>query len=368
MEKTTRENVENEYKEAIRAKYRKEKEGAEYYDFLAVPGQASLRDLCWKIFRSNPKYDDLKVYLDFFKFEFDPKEENTSTTYTDKFRKVGTFYKEGKKPAKRSTIELAAILVDFEPRPFNKFKERGLFLIEEPIRNPETPFVFGINDQREEEIEKHRNETEKKKGNYQEEQIANFDNDRKINFIDEKDGGIGNERGDFKPQISNLDEEEKEKEKTISNIPEQERLSLFKKIKEKILNNFLNRLRNTVIATIFIFGLIITVIYFAFFKNHCMQWSEDHYETVDCSLKNGKNMNEIIPLEKDLLDFRKLKTCDTTICFKKNGEAFVWYAKTQNGIDFFNDNGNGRHPESKNSLRPVSQYIFEKYIRGKSCE
>jgi len=114
--------------------------------------------------------------------------------------------------------------------------------------------------------------------------------------------------------------------------------------------------------------LIGAVIYFAFLKKHCMQWSEDHYEVVDCSQKDEVVLNEIIPLDEDLLDFRKLKGCDTTRCFMENGDAFVWYSKTANGIDFFNDNGNGKHPVTKRALRPVTQYIVGKYLKGKSCE
>lgn len=364
MEKNTRENIEKNYREAIIKKYRSEKVDGKYSHYLDNPSQALLRNLCWEVFSLSPKENDLVVYRNFFRFDFNSKDEDTSITYTNKFKKVGAFLRGHKVPAKITTVELAAILVDYEPRPFKKFKEKGIPIIEQPIDSPKIPFAFGIKDGREEEIEIEGNEIEKKNGNYQEEQIANFENEKKNNYDEEKEKSA--------TDLSNLNEDKKNINSeeveiiTVDNQPS--RLSLFLKIKEKILKKFLNRLKNTVIVTVFIFGLIITVIYFSFFKNHCMQWSEDHYEVVDCSPKNGKNTNEIIPLDNDLLDFKKLKVCDTTICFKKNGEGSVWYVKTPNGIDFFNDNGSGRHPESKKSLRPVSKYIFDKYVKGKSCE
>lgn len=368
MEKNTREIIEKNYREAIIKKYRSEKVDGKYSHYLDNPSQALLRDLCWEIFNLEPKESDLVVYRNFFRSEFNLKEENTSTSHTDKFKKVGAFLRGGIKPAKITTVELAAILVDYEPRPFKKFNEKGIPIIEHPISSPKIPFAFGINDQREEEIEIERNEIEKENGNYQKEQIANSDKGEIFPFGGEKE----KEKVESTPQILNSDQGDKEKilgnTEIIPDIPEPKRLSLLKKIKEKIVNNFLNRLRNTAIATVFIFGLISVVIYFTFFKNHCMQWSEDHYEVVDCSLQNGKNTNDIIPLDKDLLDFKKLNACDTTTCFKKNGEAFVWYAKTRNGIDFFNDNGNGRHPEYKKTLLPVSQYIFDKYLKDKPCK
>lgn len=319
MKKNTLDDIENDYKEAIRTKYRKERIEGKHSHYLNNPSQALLRDLCWEIFNSSPKVDDIVVYRNFFKAEFVPNDENNSTTYTDKFKKVGAFLKGGKEPAKISTVELAAILVDFEPRPFKKFIKEGIN--EEPgDDNPkETTVSGGLK-------------------------------------VEKKDEDL-------------LQEEPKNEEiEAFQPTTKPVRINLFVNAKERILYNFKNRLKKTAAATIVIFGLIGIVIYFAFFKNHCMQWSEDHYEVVDCSSKDNGNFNEIIPLDEDLLDFRKLKACDTTTCFMKNGEAFVWYGKTANGIDFFNDNGNGRHPETKGSLRPVTHYIFGKYLKGKPCQ
>lgn len=319
MEKNTLEKNENDYREAIRNKYRIEKIEGKHSHYLNNPSQALLRDLCWEIFSSDPKPDDLQVYRNFFRSEFN-SEENTSIQYTDKFRKVGWFYKGAKKPANISTVELAAILVDFQPRPFIKFRK--------DIGEEESKLIKELRDS---------------------------------SISKDLSKEIKEEAG---PKDPNWESTE-----IVQATPKPFRINLFVNTKEKIFNNFKNRLRKTALATILIFCLIGAVVYFAFFQKHCMQWSEDHYEVVDCTVNEDEViLNEIIPLDKDLLGFKKLKACDTTICFMKSGDAFVWYAKTANGIDFFNDNGNGKHPETKGALRPVSHYIFNKYLKGKPCE
>lgn len=342
MEKTTRENVENDYKEAIRAKYRKEKEGGDYYDFLAIPGQASLRDLCWKIFRSNPKKDDLKTYSDFFKFDFDSKEENTSTTYTDKFRKVGTFYKEGKKPAKNSTIELAAILVDFEPRPFNKFRIHNLY----PDDISDDNLVL---------------ENQPKK---QIEGSGDLEN-----FLDEKEREKGIEKGivEEKEDIEVREKEEVKEREEIkqSSIEEIESrpqaINAFVSIQKNPRIKLGPRIRKAVIGLALVLCIGFPVIFFAFPAKGCMQWTGNKYEMVDCDLKAADNNIEL--LDPTLINLKKVQVCDTTTCFDKNGVAIIWYAKTANGIDFFN--AHGRHPENNSSLRPVTNYILKKYVRNK---
>jgi len=331
MKKNTQEEIRNDYKEAIRNKFESEKDEGIHSHYLSNPSQALLRDFCWEIFNSNPKEDDLFIYRNFFKSEFNPNEEDTSIEHTNKFKKIGTFLREGNNPANFSTVELAAILVDFHPRPFNKFKkeisEEDMKLINELRDTNFTPKEVSPNELIEEN------------------QIKGF--------------------ADLKPDLGK-EEGSKDLEQVDVRTIVSEPVSTgrIERIK-KTLSDFLYKLKNTAIATLLIFGLISAVIYFAFFKNDCMQWTGNHFEVVDCSSKNDENV--VIPKNDELLDFRKLEVCDTTNCFKKDGEAFIWYTKTPDGgIDFFNDHG--RHPEYNRPLRPVSHYIFNKYIKGKPCK
>ena len=121
------------------------------------------------------------------------------------------------------------------------------------------------------------------------------------------------------------------------------------------------RSKKTLIGTAVIFGLIASTICLLAFKKGCMQWSDNHYELVYCDKPLEGNLNEVILRDDNLLNFKKLIVCDTTTCFKPDGEAIVWYAKRGDKADFFNSNGNGRHPETKRSLRPITEYIKGKY-------
>lgn len=327
MKKNTQDEIENDYKEAIREKYRNEKIEGKYSHYLNNPSQALLRDLCWEIFNSEPKSDDLAIYRTFFKSDFIPNEEDTSPQYTDKFKKVGAFYKGGIQTSKISTVELAAILVDFENRPLKKFIKKR---IEEGKPLNDKDFFT---------------DTLKKKLNSDSVEVV--EEIQANNFIG-------------KTLV-------KEKVEILREVAKPKSASLFVNIKEKIERNFRNRFKYTAVLTMLIFSLIASVIYYAFFKKHCMQWSDDHYEIVDCSLGIKNNLNEIISLDNSLLDFRKIKACDTTKCFLSNGQPFLWYGKTENGIDVFNDIGKGWHPENKKSLHPMTPYMFNKYLKGKSC-
>lgn len=323
MKKTTLERIENNYKEAIRNKFKIERVEGKYSHYLNNPSQALLRDLCWEIFSSNPKMDDLSVYRNFFRTEFN-SEENTSTQYTDKFKKVGGFYKGDIKPANISTVELAAILVDFHPRPFNKFKRE---IDEEELKM--------INELRDINISpKEVSSTEL----MEEREIKSFA-DSKITFVIEEETQSEQEQ---EPESVQNDEQGSDNGDTVK------RMKSYK-------------LRYIAIAAVL--ALLGTIVFLALSEKQCMQWSGNHYEIVDCDLKiEGFGIPAPIELlDKSLVNLQKVNVCDTTTCFDKNGEAIIWYAKTANGVDFFNCHG--RHPENSNPLRPVTRYILNKYAR-----
>nr|WP_294779321.1 hypothetical protein [uncultured Flavobacterium sp.] len=115
-------NTLKQYKKAIRAKYEIEKEG-KYFDYLYKPSRGKLRDLCWLIFENNPSQDDLNVFRNLLGLEFDHTKKNKFKEKKDKFRPIETFFKGETDPANIDVVNMAAILVDFQPRPFKKFYE-----------------------------------------------------------------------------------------------------------------------------------------------------------------------------------------------------------------------------------------------------
>jgi hypothetical protein len=97
----------------------------------------------------------------------------------------------------------------------------------------------------------------------------------------------------------------------------------------------------------------------------CMQWNTNHYEEVVCEgNKIGfANINPIFERDEKLLDFKKIEVCDTTIFFKDN-QPIIWYIKQNNECEYFN--GPGLHPITNKPLRPITQYIIDKYVINKT--
>lgn len=112
-----------EYKKAIKIQYEIEKKG-KHFDYLESPSRGKLRDFCWLIFENNPTQDDLNVFRNLFSLDFDHTKKNKFKEQKDKFRPIETFFKGETDPVNIDAINMAAILVDFEPRPFKKFHDK----------------------------------------------------------------------------------------------------------------------------------------------------------------------------------------------------------------------------------------------------
>ena len=84
----------------------------------------------------------------------------------------------------------------------------------------------------------------------------------------------------------------------------------------------------------------------------CMYWSGEEFIPAHCS----ETANGLIALDRKLVDnFKKITTPDTISSIKN-----VWYSKHQNVVEFFT--ADGKNPENGKELRPVTNYIFEKYL------
>lgn len=91
-------------------------------------------------------------------------------------------------------------------------------------------------------------------------------------------------------------------------------------------------------------------------ENLCPVWVQDHFEMMDCK---GENPNELLK-KVDVEYFRKVSLNKESVIFK-NGHPLYWYGKSIDGeFEFFNSRG--VHPITLKELRPITQYIFEKYV------
>lgn len=91
-------------------------------------------------------------------------------------------------------------------------------------------------------------------------------------------------------------------------------------------------------------------------EEKCMAWNEDHYVEVKCTGVEGETkLNPVV-----LQEFRKIEVSDTTTFFK-NGSPSVWYDKSNNQLEYFSSPG--IHPENGKTLRPITKYMIDKYVR-----
>jgi hypothetical protein len=330
--------VEDYYKIAVKKRYEEVKNGVNF-NFLNSPTRGKLRTLCWELFQQqNRTQDDLSVFNSLLGLPFDINRKNKFDEQIDKFRPIETFFKGKTDPLNIEVVDMAAILVDFESRPFNKFRIHNLYRDE--IQNDD-----------ENDIDIEISNPEIGQGN------SSGDLE---NFLDEKEKEKGIVKG-------TEDESEKGNEvvKGISvEVIQPKPITLFGDTKpEKETTKPPVNWKPVIIGVAIILVLGLAGIFFAFPNKECMQWSDDHYEIVDCDLKiqGIGTFSNIEILDPTLVNLKKVKVCDTTTCFDKNGVAIIWYAKTANGIDFFNVHG--RHPENNSPLRPVTHYILNKYVR-----
>ncbi len=280
-----RKNTLEDYKTAIKAKYEIEKQGVRS-SFLVNPSRAKLRKLCFELFKENTNKEDLIVFSAFLGFEFSTTHSNKLKDLTDKFRPIETFFKGETDLVDIEAMNMAAILVDFMPRPYLRFSKAENL---EVLSNDETVL---------------KNE---------------------VVVVDKKENDIN--------------------------------LNVKKQIEKPKSQVFYKQIA----IAVFVMGIIGAVGLFAFSKEECMQWQTDHYEIVACEENNlgVANLFLKVPLNENMLHFKKIEVCDTTTFFKHK-KAVVWYSKKGNQLEFFN--APGFNPENDKPLKPITQYMIDKYI------
>lgn len=284
---TKTENLER-YKEAIKAKFKEEKKGI-YSSFLISPSRAKLRQLCEEKLKISTNQDDLNSFKFIFGFDFDASNKNKLQANTDKFRPIETFFKGETDLTDLNAINLAAMLVDFNPRPF------GLYAYREDFNNSSQDL------------------------------------------------------------INNTTSKNSENEETS--------LEIVNKKTHKLNSNLKKKITIGLLSFIGLGSIGFTVKNIIAPDPECMQWKKNHYEIVDCksdNLQGFMSQSEIIPFDENQSKLIKIEVSDTTTFFK-NEKSLYWYCKVNGKPDFFNTHG--IHPESGKALRPVSQYIIDKYVK-----
>ncbi|WP_040281046.1 hypothetical protein [Psychroserpens damuponensis] len=112
----------------------------------------------------------------------------------------------------------------------------------------------------------------------------------------------------------------------------------------------------TLVIIIFTIGIIIGE------QTRWMVWQEDHYVEVDFDTEKYK-VNQLKLYKEDRINlFKKVSTdCSETKFFNNDGSVNIWYGKNKNKeLEYFTDLG--LHPETGKTLKPITQYMINKYI------
>jgi len=324
-------NTFEDYKIAVKNKYEEVKNG-EYFVYLNNPTRGRLRNLCWELFlQENRNQDDLNVFSSLLGLAFDVTKKNKFDEQIDKFRPIETYFKGETDPANVEAVNLAAILVDFKARPFNKFRIQNLY--KDEIENHDGNSYEILNPERQE-----------------------IDSTEILEkFLDKKESEKGIEKGIvIQKGIEDV------KERTIEEVkPETNAINAFVSIKENPPSKLKGKIRKTIIGLAIVLCIGFAVIFFAFPEKGCMQWSGDHYDLVDCNLKAPEN--NIVLLDPSQINLKRIKVCDTTPFFK-NEKAIVFYVRCNGSIECFNQIG--YHPENTSRfLRPITDHIIQRYVK-----
>jgi hypothetical protein len=270
---------------AVKEQYEVSKNGR-YSCFLLNPSPAQLRNLCLLLLENNLSKIDEEIFRVFFQVAEGVVLRKAIENFdVEKFRAVGNFLRGKSEKTNAASLNLISILVDFQPRPFNKYLKLNT--------NSGVAVVS------------------KEKKDFQ--GIETF--------------------------FYGLSEAKRDKFKSIS-------IKQFSRI-------------GIVVVLAMAFGYIINRAFFS--EKECMQWQKDHYEMVDCKVVNQgmATINEVVPLNEREVNLKKIEVNKQTLFFK-NGKPLVWYSKIKGKLYYFNSYGN--NPETGKPLKPITDYMINKYV------
>lgn len=176
---------------------------------------------------------------------------------------------------------------------------------------------------------------------------------------DNENNGI-DENDDVTVIKGNIDK--KKQERTIEENEEKTPIPLV-----VMARNNTKRKWPTIVSIIVIVSIII--LGYNLFSTDCnlMVWKKDHYEEVDCnSIAMDSIGKQYINKDENLLEnMRMIEVNAKTKFFNKDGSPCIWYIKTSDKkLEFFTIPG--KHPETRKTLKPISQRMIDKYVLAKN--
>ncbi|WP_299122005.1 hypothetical protein [uncultured Tenacibaculum sp.] len=119
--------------------------------------------------------------------------------------------------------------------------------------------------------------------------------------------------------------------------------------------------KKLIIVVSFVVLLISCVSVFSIKKQRWMVWKGDRYEEVSFDTKKYGIGELKLYKEERIKNFEKIEADCNYPFFGPGGKVNVWYYKNSNGeLELFSSVG--LHPETGKTLRPITNYMIEKYI------
>lgn len=302
----------SDYKAQVLSSYKKKRDAGIIALNLQHPTPAKLKAECLLVFQTRRSKADLEI-LRYFVGEKDDDaayERAIKSIETDKFKPLLKFLRGEIKNTNDKNIELLSWLIDFNPRPY-RFGDSHIAI---------------------------RSSAE---GGNEEAKPRLFTSSEKLVAIPIEDldlvSGIG-----------------------FDNAPNSgKKLSYFGKYKKHALIG-LGLLVVCVMGVSFNPDLKNSFSSLISNNPQCMYWSGDYYEGIACDQK-PPNVQVIASDEFKLKHFKRITRRDTLTYRDINK---VWYASVNKQLEFYTSEGiDPRMPERR--LRPMSKYIYEKYILKK---
>lgn len=136
-----------------------------------------------------------------------------------------------------------------------------------------------------------------------------------------------------------------------------EKQIIIKNSKEKSLTK---KHKKGIITSSVLFTLLVVFIinkYNNSDSENCVIWVENYFEESVCTIENTID-NSFYKI--DIENFRKVEVTQETVFFDV-GNPLFWYGKSATGkMEFFTNRG--IHPETLDELKPVTEYIVNKYV------
>lgn len=299
-----------DYKKVVLTYYEERITNGSLSPNLLDPTPGSLREECIYIYRKRRSSKDDEIIRSFFGDTDQECLDLLEKSFAIKFRQLPKILKGEVENPSVKYIELIAWLIDFNPRPSTTYYmsfHHGSPLDKEDIVYPK------IENKQLEEI-----------GDGEKVEINSVNNEKEV--IKEDSG-------------KNVKEESQSKEKT--------------KVKK-------SKVRSAIVAFILIATTGGGVYLSSINRKKCMYWTGNNYEATGCDIVGD---TPIIALDEYKLAHLKRITKPDTLTLKDVGK--VWYVKIKiDSPEFYTDSG--VYPLDTNKvLKPLTQYILQKYVLRK---